>query len=80
MTDRPIRESIADLAPDERRRLLTQTENMIAVIMKEVQVMGRHAVDGVSPAYRDAWQMLIDKRRAMASSLEEIKQLLQAED
>ena len=76
MADRSIEEIVADLTPEERQRLIARIDEMIGSIMRDVEQMGQHAVGGLSPSYRDAWQSLIEKRRHEASHLEWVKKLL----
>ena len=63
------------LAEDEKRELTSQVQRLIDLIMKDVRVSARH-LEGRTSLYREAWSLIVERRRVMLRDLERIRAML----
>jgi hypothetical protein len=70
-----LEKKIPFLAADEKRELASQVQRLIDLIMKDVRVSARH-LEGRTSRYRDAWSLIVERRRVMLRDLERIRAML----
>jgi hypothetical protein len=70
-----LEKKIPLLADDERRELASQVQRLIDLIMKDVRASARH-LEGRTSRYREAWSLVVERRRVMLRDLERIRAIL----
>ncbi|HMI96774.1 MAG TPA: hypothetical protein VK479_09705 [Micropepsaceae bacterium] len=70
-----LEKKIPLLAADEKRELASQVQRLIDLIMKDVRVSARH-LEGRTSRYREAWSLIVERRRVMLRDLERIRAIL----
>ena len=81
---RPLRELIADLksragslSPRERVEMLRTVDRFVDAITQDVQSVARNALGGLTPRYKEMWEIVLERRREWLAELEQFKQLIQ---
>jgi hypothetical protein len=70
-----LEKKIPLLDQDEKRELTSQVQRLIDHIMKDVR-MGAQHLEGRTSRYREAWSLIVERRRMMLRDLERIRAML----
>jgi hypothetical protein len=71
-----LEKKIPLLTAEEKRELKSEVQRLSELIMKDVRRSAQH-LEGHSSRYREAWSLVVERRRAMLKDLERITAMLE---
>jgi hypothetical protein len=70
-----LEKKIPLLTADEKNDLKSEVQRLIELIMKDVRRSAQH-LEGHSSRYREAWSLVVERRRVMLKDLERVSAML----